>query len=159
MAIPQLQELIETIQMGRQRFLYGLERVPEERLRWSPRDAAKTPLELAGRCAGFLDVNAYLLQNRSMPEASGGLPPPPASLDAARAALGSSFARLEETIERLTEADLGQPVPAPWGETVPVLRWLWFIPSVIGYFQGQLNYVQLAYGDEEPNIPPEWGRQ
>jgi hypothetical protein len=31
-----------------------------------------------------------------------------------------------------------------------------FAMSVMGYLQGQLNYCQMAYGDEDPNIPPSW---
>jgi hypothetical protein len=31
--------------------------------------------------------------------------------------------------------------------------------GVIGYFQVQLNYLQLAYGDTDPNMPPNWGRE
>src|SRR3712207_6338274 len=102
----QLEDSIQTVRMGRQRFLYGLDHIQEERITWSPSDAAKTPLELAGRCAGFLDFNAYVIRNRSTPEASGGLPPAPDSRHAAWSVVAASFSRLEDTIAGLTEADL-----------------------------------------------------
>jgi hypothetical protein len=35
---------------------------------------------------------------------------------------------------------------------------IWWVNGMIVYHQGQLNYLQLAYGDENANIPPEWGR-
>jgi hypothetical protein len=32
-------------------------------------------------------------------------------------------------------------------------------PSVIGYHQGQLNLLQVIWGDTRANIPPNWGKE
>ena len=32
-------------------------------------------------------------------------------------------------------------------------------PSVIGYHQGQLNLLQVVWGDTTANIPPNWGKE
>ena len=52
--------------MGRSRFLYGLERTPDDRLNWSPGGAARSPLQQADRAAQFLTFVSYWLKNRAM---------------------------------------------------------------------------------------------
>jgi hypothetical protein len=34
-----------------------------------------------------------------------------------------------------------------------------YLGGVTGYWQGQLNYIQTAYGDMDPNMPPGWGHE
>jgi DinB family protein len=159
MSIPQVQPVLKTIERSRSRFLYGLDRVPEDRLEWSPGGAAKNPLQLAGKTAAFVQFVAQLLQTRAMPDRSGGLPPAPTSREEARAAVDAGFRRLTGVISGLSESDLELPVPMPWKESPPLGEVLYFLPTILGYFQGQLNYLQLAYGDEDPNIPPDWRPQ
>ena len=158
MSIPQVQPLLKIIEMSRTRFMYGLDQVPDDRLEWTPGEAAKSPLALAGKTAAFLQFVSHTLETRTRPDRSGGMPPAPASREEARAALTAGFSRLTEVISGLSETDLEQSVPMPWGAT-PMVEAICFLPAVLGYFQGQLNYVQLAYGDEDPNIPPEWRSQ
>jgi hypothetical protein len=158
MAIATLQPLLKTVSMSRSRFLYGLDRTPDDRLNWSPGGEAKTPLQLAGKTAAFLGFISHVLQNRAMPENRGSQPPPPTGREEAKATLQSAFDQLAAAVESLKEGDLQQSVPMPWGET-SIAEMLWSVNTVIGYHQGQLNYLQLAYGDTDPNIPPEWGHQ
>jgi hypothetical protein len=54
MALASLQPLLKGMAMGERRFLYGLEKTPDDRLKWSPGGEGKTPLDVAGRVAGFL---------------------------------------------------------------------------------------------------------
>ncbi len=156
MSLTELQPLLKTINMNRSRFLYGLDCVPDDRQDWSPGGAAHTPLQVAGRAAGFLQFLSHIIRERTMPERPGDPAPAPTDRAAARAAVDAAFGRLQASIEALTEADLTQPVPTPMGETIPLREMLGWVNGLIGYQQGQLNYLQLAYGDTDPNMPPEW---
>jgi len=156
MPLAQLEPLIAGLGMARSRFVYGLERVPEERLNWSPGGTAKSALQLADKMAGFLGFFTHLIEHQTMPDRGGAMPPVSESLDAAKAAVESAFDRITAAVTALTEADLSKPVPTPWGVKYPLYGMLWWVLSITGYFQGQLNYFQTAYGDEDPNIPPSW---
>jgi hypothetical protein len=157
MAITQLQPLLGTLRMTQSRFLYGLERTPDDRLGWSPGETASTPLQIAGKLAAFVGFFTHMLRERSMPERPATPPPPPGSREEAKAAVEAAYGRLRTAIEALSAADLDHPLPTPWGATVPLVEMLWWLNGVIGYWQGQLNYLQTAYGDTDPNMPPDWG--
>jgi hypothetical protein len=158
MAIPQVQPLLRLIEMSRSRFLYGLEQTPDDRLAWSPGEAAAPPLKLADKLAGMILTIAHLIEHHAFPERPA-TPPPPSDREAARAAITTAFERLQSVISQIKEADLQTQAPAPWGAMVPLTEWLWWVSSALGYMQGQLNYLQTAYGDMDPNIPPDWGRE
>ena len=158
MAIPEVTPAIQGLKMAESRFLYGLDRTADDRLDWSPGGAAKTPLQLAGKLEGFLGFLTYMLQNHAMPERRGELPPTPATREEAKQRVAAGFARINDVLQGLQPADLDQPVPAPWGES-SVRQLVGGLGGVVAYHQGQLNYCQLAYGDEDPNIPPNWGRE
>src|SRR5260370_14518029 len=64
----QLQPLLKSLGMAQSRFLYGLDRTPDDRLAWSPGGEGKTPLAVAGRVAGFLRFFTHMLQHHTMPE-------------------------------------------------------------------------------------------
>jgi DinB superfamily len=159
MAVNQLQPLLKSMGMARNRFVYGLDRTPDDRLGWSPGGEAKTPLAVAGRLAAFLGFFSHLLETGSMPERPSGPMPVPESRAAAKSAVEAAFRRLEAQIQGLSEGDLARPMPTPWGTSIPALEMLWFVNSITGYWQGQLNYIQTAYGDTDPNMPPDWGQE
>ncbi len=156
MASSQLEAVARGMAMARERFLYGLEKTPDDRLTWSPGGSAKTPLQLAGSVSGFMGFMEHVLRTGEMPERRGELPPAPDSRQAAQDAVRSGIDRLLATIQGLGEGDLQRPVPVPWGVTVPAVEFASFVPAILAYFQGQLNYLQTAYGDMDPNIPPSW---
>src|SRR5205807_1503100 len=83
MAVSQLQPLLKGIGMARLRFLYGLDRTPDDRLNWSPGGEGKTPLAVAGRLSGFLGFFSHLLETGAMPERPAGPPPSPENREAA----------------------------------------------------------------------------
>ena len=152
MAIEYVQPLLKALDLGHSRFTYGIERTPDDRLNWSPGGATKTPLQLAGKLAAFYGFFTLGLRG----EARGrDLPEPPTSREEAITRLNSAFEVFRTTIEGLTEADLEQRRTPPWGES-SVREMLWWLQGALMYHQGQLNYVQLAYGDEDPNMPTEW---
>lgn len=144
------------LEMSRQRFLHGLDCVPDDRLSWSPGESSHTPLQLAGRLAGFLDHRTRLLTSPPGAPVTRSAPAIPSSREEARSRVGEAFGRLASAVEGLSEGDLDSPVMAPWGAEVPAGVMLLTVLNVVGYFQGQLNYCQLSYGDTDPNIPPDW---
>jgi len=73
--------------------------------------------------------------------------------------VAAAFHRLATLIDGMREGDLARPLPTPWGTQIPALEMLWFVNSITGYWQGQLNYIQTAYGDTDPNTPPGWGQE
>jgi hypothetical protein len=160
MALSRTRHLLATIAMGESRFLYGLDRTPDDRLAWSPGGAAKSPVELAAKLSDFLDFSSHLIKYRAVPDESrlekhG----PPTDREGAKAVVKEGFDKVRSVIQDLTESDLGLPVTTPWGQVIPQGALLWWINSIVLYYQGQLNYCQLAYGDEDPNIPPDWGQE
>lgn len=159
MAHPQLTPVLKALAMGRSRFLYGLDRTPEDRLAWSPGGSAYTPLQLAARLALFLRASGEVIRTGAMPGRPSELPPPPASRAEAKEHLGAAFDQLSAVIAGLSEADFDRKVATPWGEPVPVRQMLGYLPGIVNYVQGQLNYLQLIYGDTDANIPPGWGKE
>jgi hypothetical protein len=144
------------LEMSRQRFLHGLDRVPDDRLTWSPGESSHTPLQLAGRLASFLDHRTRMLTSAPGAPVARSTPAVPSSREEARSRVGEAFSGLTSAVEALSEGDLDRPVTAPWGAEVSAGVMLLTVLNVVGYFQGQLNYCQLAYGDTDPNIPPAW---
>jgi len=159
MAVSQLQPLLKGMEMSERRFLYGLDRTPDDRLNWSPGGEAKTPLGVAGRLTGFLGFFSHLLETGAMPERPASLPLPPENREAAKSAVAAAFRRLGTLIDGMQEGDLARPLPTPWGTSVPAREMLGWINGVTSYWQGQLNYIQTIYGDVDPNMPPGWGQE
>lgn len=153
MPIPQAHVVLKGLASGQRRFLYGLDKTPDERLNWSPGEADKTPLQVAGSLAGFLTFIAHTLAHRETPQWEGGAP---ATRNSAKEAIDRACAALRRAVEGLEPADLAAKPPAPWSEDT-VEEILWVIHGTILYHQGQLNYIQLCYGDRDVNIPPAEG--
>jgi hypothetical protein len=157
MAATQVEDLINALRMAGERFLYGLSLVPEDRLAWAPAEGAKTPLQVAARMAGHVRFVTHLIRERSLPpDRSVFYAAPPTTREEARATVDEALQGMLAALSALEEADVEKPMQAPWGETLPIRRYLPFSLNSIAYFQGQLNYVQIAYGDTDPNIPPHW---
>jgi hypothetical protein len=156
MALAQVQGIIRGLEMGRDRFVFGLEKTPDDRLAWSPGEGARTPLELAGTVAGFAGFMLHVCREAEMPERPAQPPPAPASREEAQAAVTGALNNVIAYVSGMTEADLAKLVPVPWGQKIPAGEFAGMFGTVLGYFQGQLNYLQVCYGDKDPNIPPSW---
>src|SRR5207302_1037348 len=109
--------------------------------------------------AQFLTFVSYWLNNRAMPEQRPAPPPPSQSREEASQRAAAGFDQLSATIAGLTEEELAKPITMPWRQELALVEAVSSVPGVVGYLQGQLNYIQLAYGDEDPNIPPGWGSE
>src|SRR5687768_7311323 len=104
MANPLLNDLVVTLERARDRFTYGLEKVPDDRLEWTPGGSTKNSLALAGRLVGFLSFMAAALKTGTMPERpAGGFPPPPETREAARAAVEAAYNSLIEGVRGLSD--------------------------------------------------------
>lgn len=156
MALPQVQPVIKAATMARDRFVFGLDKVPDEKLSWSPGGEAKSPLQLAGSVEGFMGFLTHLLNTGTMPENRGQRPPAPETRDDAKERVTQAINGIIALVEGASEADLQKPVQVPWGGTVPAVEMMFGATNVLAYFQGQLNYLQTVYGDMDPNIPPSW---
>ena len=163
MALPRLTPMLKVIRMGKTRWLYGLDQTPDDRLSWTPGGEAASALGLSAKIVPFLGFVSHMLAHGVMPaRPEDGPPPPPPALagrDEAKAAVSAAFDTLIATMESLSEEDLARSVTPPWREATTIDTMVHFVPVVLGYFQGQLNYAQLAYGDTNPNIPPGWGTE
>jgi hypothetical protein len=154
MPVPEVAPVLEALANGKERFLFGLQCVPDDRLNWSPGGAAKTPLGLADKLTGSLRFMTHVAREGKPPE---GGPPNPSSgtREEAVSHLESAFSEVSDLLATLTPADLERTVIGPLGPR-PLGKMAAMIPSVVTYLQGQLNYCQTAYGDTDPNIPPSW---
>lgn len=157
MAIPEIEPLLRGMRMARERYLYGVGQVPEDRLAWNPAGEGNSALQLCGRLSNTLFMVTLMMRGEATPDRST-LPGPPATREEATERLNSRFEDLFSTLDSFTEADLARPAPTPWKETTTVRRWVDNLVGVLGYHQGQLNYLQVCYGDRDPNIPPGWGQ-
>ena len=142
------------VEHAKQGLVYGLEQTPDDRLNWSPGGEAATPLQLADKVAGFMGFVAANFTGEEFDPSQA--PPPSQSREEAQQRLNQSCDRVAEAIAGLSDEDLARPIVAPWGRTYPLAFMATGVAMILGYFQGQLNYAQMAYGDGEPNIPPQW---
>lgn len=155
MPIPQTDLVLKNLGLFQRRFLYGLDQTPDERLSWSPGEAAKSPLHVAANLAQFLLFLADTLTHRELQLWDVGELPAPGTREAAREAIDRGCEALRQAVEGLRPDDLAAKPSPPWGEDT-LEEVLWLINGTILYHQGQLNYIQLCYGDKDPNIPPNW---
>lgn len=152
---PELEAALAAAERARTRFLFGLNKTPDDRLEWNAGGSATSPLQIAGKLLGFLRFLAPFLREQIMPA-----PPAdrtaPATREEAAAAIDEAFREFKEAIAGLSEEDLSAVPQVEWMAPMSLRAWLMLSFQGLGYYQGQLNYVQLAGGDEDPNLPPEW---
>jgi hypothetical protein len=156
MAIPQLEAQATTARMARERFVYGLSKVQDDRLNWSPAATAKTPLQIAGAlAAGILSFFVPIIATKALPSMEGGQGALPTSREEVNGALTDAFDALDAAIDGTKAEELSHPIPTPQvpGGTLTLEVWIGMALTTCSYFQGQLNYVQTACGDLDPNIP------
>src|SRR5438477_10980016 len=113
MPIPQAHLVLKGLITGQRRFLYGLDKTPDDRLEWSPGEADKSPLQVTGSLSQFLTFIAHMLAHREMPSRAGSSPPP-ATRDAAREAIETAGAAVRRAVDELETGDLDRIFPVPW---------------------------------------------
>lgn len=150
-----LTDVAKSVEMARERFIYGLEQTPDDQLTQSSTETAKSPLRLAAFAIRFVGFMGPMLASGTMPDRSAEWPDPKTREEAIEM-VDTAFRGLEAIITGLTDEDLQRPMTVPWRAVVPTSTMVIFGVGALGYIQGQLNYAQTVYGDMEPNIPPQW---
>ncbi|MGV3724558.1 MAG: hypothetical protein ACO1SX_26990 [Actinomycetota bacterium] len=150
-----LADVAKSVEMARERLIYGLEQTPDEQLNQSVTETAKSPLRIAAFAVRFVGFMGPMLAAGTLPDRNAEWPEPKTREEAIQM-VDTAFRSLEATIVGLTEEDLQRPMMVPWRAVVPTSTMVVFGVGALGYIQGQLNYAQTVYGDMEPNIPPQW---
>lgn len=157
MALPEVQDCITMLEFARDRYIHGLSVTPEDKSLWTPGGKTRNVLIQASRTANLVGILEHLLGTGQFPQQGGPLAPEAATLEAAQKEVREAYTRFLAVLEKLTAEDLERVVPAPWGEQITVRRWLYLANQALGYSQGQMNFLQLAYGDDNANMPPGYG--
>lgn len=156
MPLPQTEPVLKALATGEERYQYGLQCVPDDRLNWSPGGAAKSPLQLADRLATFLGFFVTMIRERRRPDPTAhAAAPGSGTREEAAAGLARAFSEVRDVVAGLSQEDLAQITETPFGPR-PIGETIAALPAIIAYSQGQLNYCQMAYGDTDANIPPSW---
>jgi uncharacterized damage-inducible protein DinB len=150
-----LADVVKSVEMARERLIYGLEQTPDDQFAQSASETAKSPLRLAAFAVRFVGFMGPMLESGALPDRSAAWPEPQSREEAVELVDGA-YRRLEAIISNLTEEDLQRPMTVPWRAVVPTSTMVVFGVGALGYIQGQLNYAQTIYGDMAPNIPPQW---
>lgn len=157
MSLPEVKPILKMLAMSRNRYVHGLDCVPDDRLTWSPGGEARSPLGLADYTVGFLGFVTHLITHKAFPESRPQVTPSE-TREEAKERLNGVFTGLISAVQGLTEEDMDATIPVPWGES-RLGDFLAMTAFVSGYAQGQMNYCQLAYGDKGANIPSGWGKE
>lgn len=76
MPAPHIQGLITLVERHRSRFLYGLDRMPDDRLAWTSGEAGTTPLQIAAKVVESLGFVTHQLKTGEFPDPKGFQPEP-----------------------------------------------------------------------------------
>ncbi len=138
-------------------FAFFLAETPAERLTWKPELPGSAPtrsaLEQASECVGVNFLVAKLLRG----EVVTGNYEETDFADGQRAQdlLRSSAAELAAAIRALSEEDLVRVYAHPRAR-IPGENLIMMPYRNMGYHVGQINLIQMLYGDAEFHLPPKW---
>ena len=126
---------------------------------WSPacegEAKARTALEQVGECIGLNQMATAVLSGIELPASDGHeSPPPPASMEDAKAGLLSSAKELANVVRGLDDSALTTAYKLPFAE-LPGAVLIEIVCMNMQYHAGQINYIQLMCGDKDFHIAPE----
>jgi len=147
-----------TARMGRTMAFY-LDATPPDKLAWTPplpgAAGLRSMFEVVGECVLVNDLMARCLRGETVPQGPiHGMPAPEF------ASGGDAQAEIIRSADNLAQAIRDLPLGAEAGET---LMWRGAIPTSfaievpyrnMAYHGGQINLIQLLYGDAENRLPP-----
>jgi uncharacterized damage-inducible protein DinB len=148
MVSEQLQAAAGSVDQARQRVLWALGHVPDDKLAWSPTPTAKSALQILSH---LIASNAFFISAL----AQGAVKDPPAEDAGTLAARQEAIDRLNsgtdaliEAIKGLTEDRANATVPTPFGDTS-----VQFILRIAGIHTfghaAQIEYLQSCWGDTD----------
>jgi len=131
--------------------------IPADKMTVSPMGKARTPVDFTAECAGFNFMVAKTLAGEAIqPRSDEERQAYYASLDTYDKAVvefKKSVEALKTGLEGATEEHLFSETTTPWGMTVTVYRLLTMAMGHMMYHDGQINYIQSLYGDDQNH----WG--
>lgn len=137
----------------------SVRRMPDDKRTWSPAldgNTGRSAMRMMGECI-------VLNENWTETLAKGNAEhvPPPSEywdrekmyetqpLDEVASALHESTAKLAAAIRALPDDALNAPMRSPWMPDAPQMQFAAFAYENIVYHIGQINYIQLLYGDAD----------
>ena len=133
---------------------------PEEKQTWKPTTegaaGTRSALEQAAECAVVNRLIAGLLRGESLPMPDPNVPPLTfANGQEAQEALTSSAQELAAAIRGMSEEDLNRTYQHPRGQFLGRNLIMMCLRNM-AYHAGQINLIQMLYGDTEFHVPPKW---
>jgi len=126
-----------------------------ERLDWQPTlEGAASTRSVLEQVAECITVN-YAFASIMRGEAAGAVEPTPTTADAACDRLNASVLALTSAIRSLNDDDLNRNFQHPRATIVGRNLILQPMRNMI-YHMGQLNLIQMLYGDGEFHVPGNW---
>jgi hypothetical protein len=134
-------------------YITDLSFVPKDKLGASPMGKARTALEFTAECAGFNKYVAKLVAGEIVePRTEEQVIEYRASLDTFEKVseeLKSSVTALTTALSNATGDHLHTSTTTPWGMEATIYRLASMASSHMIYHDGQLNYIQSLYGDDQ----------
>ena len=134
--------------------------MPEDKLTWVPAIDGSAPLRNAlqqtGECIVVNRLIAAVLRGEDVKGTPGAYPEPAfANAQEAGEQLRTSAQELASAIRAMTEGDLTRVYAHPRGQ-MQGQNILMMCLRNMAYHSGQINLLQMLYGDPEFHVPPNW---
>lgn len=135
------------ISRARERLLWTIGHVPDDKLNWSPAPSAHTTLQIA---AHLVSSNGFFTGaiNGNPTAALGEADPVFSGREEAVAAINASFDALIAAVDALPAERMEAPVPTPMGEST-IGFFVRLTPAHTFMHCGQIEYIQACYGDTD----------
>lgn len=153
------QAAVEEIQQLDERLKRNLEKVPDDRLQWSPAPSARNPLHLVAHCGFSLDFIRKMLEGEPpfpIPTTAGAdaqfleMESKITTREQALEIWSQSFDRFVAFLKTVNDEDMNRLVNLPFGMDPLRLRFMLGVGSMhTREHVAQLEYVQTAYGDRD----------
>lgn len=141
-----------------ERFLRVLDKVPEEKINWSPSPTAKTPLQIIAHAAGYNYGFARVIRSGTFPPVDDFLGPIHAkiasitTLEQAREELRAGTAEVVAALDAVTPERMDSQVKMPDGSDA---SFAFFMNIPADHMYGhlyQIDYLQTCWNDQEVHL-------
>lgn len=140
------------MQQLEQSLVNGLSFVPADKRSWKPAPTANSAQEIFGHAVGALSSVQALIKGkpaeRPSAEQQAQYLKQFEKLEQAKAVARDNFQSFVKTVDALSEKDLQQEVPAPFGGKIPCSQLIVLATRHTAYHLGQLGYLQTILLNE-----------
>jgi len=144
-------QILGGLTQAKDMFLKDIGYIPADKLDVSPMAQAKTPKAMTVECAalfrGLTSVVGGADFKRPTPEDRAAYLAKFKTTDEAKAEFAAAADGLLAAVAAMDVAAMDREVTAPWGAQVPLGTMLFLAINHTSYHDGQLNYIQMLYGD------------